>query len=482
MCGSLSGSRHHAAAFVTGVVGSVVLFSGLGWWLATRGNLFGGAPWGVLVLGAASLPTLISAAHRTGHEGRLRIDILSPCIAFSLMYGSMYGTGFWRGSMRDSAIVLDVAQYVLEGLVFFWGGALVTKIVFSAWMSREEECSRTCWTTSRLHKAIWALFALSIVVYAVSLRRTGMVFLGPGFESARTETINQIGGYAFYVVRSVVIAILLGVVCLVSHRPGRWGQAALWVMIGCAGFTLLSTGYRNGVGVAVVGTVIFFHYGRRPLRTPELATMAGLLLLSLATYGVWRSGSADMVSAEILEMAWHELSLPLYTLSLTVDRIPENLPFMQGRAVLMTFSVLLPGKQPTLGLWLKEQFGLHFAGGGFGPSMLGGFYVEFGEAGVCVGMFLIGAILQACYVVMRREPSDYSILFYAFVLTYSIEAIRDGFLVDVFPVWFLLVITVSHLVMTRLPRIWVLRRNGRGGSGRLVGPPGSDAIRDPLGL
>jgi oligosaccharide repeat unit polymerase len=102
---------------------------------------------------------------------------------------------------------------------------------------------------------------------------------------------------------------------------------------------------------------------------------------------------------------------------------------------------------------LKQQLGLNFAGGGFPPSILGGFFLEFGEAGILAGMFTVGFILQSAYLWMRKHPSDYSLIIYCFLFTYFIQSIRDGFLKDFFPIWFLLIITFLHVVITRTPTI-----------------------------
>jgi oligosaccharide repeat unit polymerase len=109
---------------------------------------------------------------------------------------------------------------------------------------------------------------------------------------------------------------------------------------------------------------------------------------------------------------------------------------------------------------------MDFAGGGFVPSLMGGFYLDFGLSAVFVGMVFYGVVLGWTYQNMVRKKNLFWILIYANILVYGLNSIRGMFMQDLFFVWMLMVLTGIHLVSRKKDV------GGRRGSAK-AGPGGS---------
>lgn len=67
--------------------------------------------------------------------------------------------------------------------------------------------------------------------------------------------------------------------------------------------------------------------------------------------------------------------------------------------------MLLPGPDPDFTMWLKEQTGIMFSGGGLTPTILGEFYLNFGFSAIFIGMFILGvySVFLNRYFVKHKE-------------------------------------------------------------------------------
>lgn len=76
---------------------------------------------------------------------------------------------------------------------------------------------------------------------------------------------------------------------------------------------------------------------------------------------------------------------------------------LHGRGMLMDLGVLIPGRPHlTIENYMREQFGWWEGGGGMPPTILGGFYADFGKAGVLILSALVAAFQVACTAILRR--------------------------------------------------------------------------------
>ena len=79
-------------------------------------------------------------------------------------------------------------------------------------------------------------------------------------------------------------------------------------------------------------------------------------------------------------------------LNYVFSTFPKKVEFQHGYTYLINILMLKPGPDLDFTLWLKEQIGITFNGGGVTPTILGEFYMNFGNLSMYIGMFFLGIL------------------------------------------------------------------------------------------
>jgi oligosaccharide repeat unit polymerase len=401
---------------------------------------------------AGAIRDLVGAYRASGPRS---FDLFAPHVAFPVAYAGLYGVGsLWFAHVLGPSKVLPLYPFCFVGLLAYLGGVLAV-----SFLSRGQamaDSPQRGWIPRRLALATALLFAFSATLSAWIMLRTGIPILSSDVETSRTLILPQVGGYVYYLARTIAVPSLLAIVYFFLHRRRLSNPARLlWLAIAALGLlALAASGYRNGVVFVLFTAVVAYSYLVRRVRLWYAAVFVAVLLVLVAAYGLFRSqGAIAWDTAAIARRLLHEVAVVPVGLANILDKFPSEIDFFYGRGMLLGFLALAPGEQPVLGLLLKDLLGLDYAGGGFSPSILGSFYLEFGWPGVVGGMFLYGLLLAFLFQRLRRHPSEYPSLFYSFTLVYSLVAIRTGLLNDIFAVWFLVVLSAVHVYCRESPRL-----------------------------
>jgi len=390
-------------------------------------------------------------------------DLFAPHVAFPLVFALLYGAGsLWFAYVRDPARVLPLYPFYFAGLLAFWGGLFSVALLKGR--SSVVVAPQPGWIARRLALATILLFALSVLATTFILFKAGIPILRSDAETARTLVLPQVGGYVYYLARTIAVPALLAIVYLFLHSH-RLSRPVRLFWLGVAGLGLLAlvaSGYRNGAIMVLLTALIAYSYLVRRVTVWQAAISISFLVILLAAYGFFRArGGIAWDVVGVVRQLFSEVAVVPYNFATIRDNVPSVIGFFYGRGMLLSFLALAPGEQQVLGPLLKDRLGLDYAGGGFAPSILGGFYLEFGWVSLVVGMFLCGLILALLYRRLRERPAEYPALFYSFTLVYSLIAIRTGLLTDIFAVWFLVVLSLVHIYCRKSPRLalapWLAR-------------------------
>ena len=148
-----------------------------------------------------------------------------------------------------------------------------------------------------------------------------------------------------------------------------------------------------------------------------------------------------------------EIQNPAMATYRITEAVPKQFNHFYGFMLLSPFLALLPGEQLAYGIVLKEMFALEFEGGGFTPSLVGGFYMDFGMPAVSMGLLAYGFILGRLFRRMNTNMTPYNIIIYSYVTVYFVNTIRGGFLQEILPIWYLLILYTLRKFFERYRRI-----------------------------
>jgi len=396
------------------------------------------------LVGFAIIPAVVSLVARARRgdgrpEGRV-LDLFSPWIALPLLYALIYGLGALE--LADWEEEIPAADYgvYFAGLAAYFAGLLIAGV-----RGRRDEQRAQARAPGLELALIVGLFAFTALVGVAVFAKAGNPLLAADIENARTRVVVDVGGWAYYLYRTVAVALLI--LLAAWYRTDAQGRVTVGVLAFGAVLLVLSGGYRSHLLVPLGAAVVFRHYYFRPLGAGTLAALGAAVLVFLIGFGAFRMvGGGDNLSDEAARKLFVEIQNPAFALARVREYFPWTYEYFNGLYLFRGFLALLPGEQLAIGLVLKEMLGLHYAGGGFAPSILGGFYIDFGMQGVAIGMAACGFVLGRTYRAMVRRRSFYDTLIHAYVLVYMAFSIRGGFLQEIFPLWVLAILIAFRLV------------------------------------
>jgi oligosaccharide repeat unit polymerase len=412
----------------------------------------------VLLVLAALAPGLLrfgGMLARPSAAGALpRLDFFSPWVAFPLLYALVYGLGALELASWEEVIPREDFSLYFLGLLAYFLGVLVSRPLVRA---RTDAPAPVAAAGSELLLII-LLFGVTFLVAVMVFAKAGNPLFAPDFENARTRVVIEVGGWAYYLYRTIAVALII--LLAAWYRTDAEGRFTVALLIGVAVFLILSGGYRSHLLVPLVTVVVFRHYFYRPIPPAALLAIAGATLGFLVGFGAFRMvGAGEELGAEFGRKLFVEIQNPAFALARIQEYFPWTYDHFNGLYLLRGFLALLPGEQVAIGLILKEMLGLHYAGGGFAPSILGGFYIDFGVRGVFFGMMACGVVLGWAYRRMIASRKFYDTLIYAYLLAYLAFCIRGGVLQEIFPLW-VLILLVGFRVIFRGGRMGVSGREG----------------------
>lgn len=223
--------------------------------------------------------------------------------------------------------------------------------------------------------------------------------------------------------------VIIAAAVLPLRRVARWMRIVLIVL--CLG-TLVLTGSRSFLVFPIVALAFLFIESIRPRLTLILGVGAGLAIL-VGLSGQLRSiasgTGANLVSnaerwgygpfATILS----PLQVGPHVFAAVQERIPSEIPFQNGVFFLRDFPKLSAGQEADY--WVAEAvLGRDTAAtGGLPPTVLGGFFIDWGLPGAVIGatvLFFLLAFLRPGRSPLRR--SQPAVIAYGILCAYALTS------------------------------------------------------------
>lgn len=171
-----------------------------------------------------------------------------------------------------------------------------------------------------------------------------------------------------------------------EYKKGKFNRPTFGLFFIFACVQLLFTGFRSPVVTTIIIMIIMNIYQGR-LNFRKTIPVISLLLIFAIAFGAWRNQS-NLYS--IYKIVRAQLFVGAQNLNYVTNTFPMTMPFQHGYTYLINLIMLKPGPDLDFTLWLKEVLGISFSGGGVTPTILGEFYMNFGNMGIFIGMFIYG--------------------------------------------------------------------------------------------
>ncbi len=417
-----------------------------------------GVPAPVGVLGAVATFALLVAwiwrARRT--------DLLAPAIFFPIAFLAYYGFGSLP-LVPWGPVPAGMFLLVLLALAsYFTGIALAGTRVDYAFLRPRAEARFI--DVRRAVRLLLVAGTISLVAFVVLFAATGIPILGAvEFARLRSAANGYLNTLAL-TIRSVIMVVAILLLTVPEVRRDRRILALLLGLLVAGTASLVMTGNRGHLVLLALFAAGAWHYLQRrlTLRAVSAVVVVGLTIYSLAGY--YRAGQCDAewparmerhygVPASLAPLAPAYLSVRSvpHFLSRIIEEVPERAPHTLGALLVSPVATVLPGHQPGIGEFIKEEvLQLEFVGFGVAAGLLAAPYVDFGYIGIVALMLATGAGLQLLYRAARTGRREW-IVVYAFAAANLVLSLY-GSVVNSFSVLWVPAVAFAILWLAGLPQ------------------------------
>ena len=204
----------------------------------------------------------------------------------------------------------------------------------------------------------------------------------------------------------------------------KFDKKIFFILLVIVALLSLITGYRSRI-ISLFIILILMYNKWKKIKINKLIFL-GIAIIGLGTVlGLARSSLSDTNSYYgIFETIGIHIDGGSENIDIIFRNFPNKIPYQYGYTYLINIIMLKPGPDLDFTLWLKEKVNMTFDGGGLTPTLLGEFYINWGNIGVFLGFCLMGIIIA--YIDKYYKESE-KIYFASFLVWILLSSVRGGF-------------------------------------------------------
>lgn len=322
-------------------------------------------------------------------------DFLNANNLFLAYYTYTIGIGPIILLTQNILLKYNYYTVILGGLLAFTWGTLIAS------NKRKNKSTRTLklkvhFNINRVHalRALWVLSVLSGLLYVYKNR--SLLFSGD-VQNGRVSAMAGNGALIYLSQIAIVVLPMMYEVYYDSrhiyHRR-RSSLAEVFGMTVISFLVLIMQGYRSNA-LTMCLCLVFMIVNKKNISSRQIVILGFVGIVIVELLGMMRnamSSSTAFLANPMFSSLLGTLVVHCHNLNYVFLTFPSRTPFQYGKTYFMDFLMLRPGPDVDFTLWLKEQVGVAFAGGGRTPSILGEQYINFDLPFVFIGMFIMGVL------------------------------------------------------------------------------------------
>lgn len=235
-------------------------------------------------------------------------------------------------------------------------------------------------------------------------------------ESGRITAMSGNGALSYLTTLPIIACPMLFEIYLDTKQIKK-NRLIFHIII--SSFVLLVVGSR--ANIATMYLMLFLIYiCKRKCNLKKVILFGFVLVVGVVLLGMIRS----MLSGESTTSVFNSLLTSLYVGNINLNYVfstfPEKVDFQYGYTYLINIIMLKPGPDLDFTLWLKEQVGISYSGGGLTPTILGEFYINWGESAIFIGTFAYAGVgVLISQMVHKNKESKFLALYLAWQFAHS---------------------------------------------------------------
>ncbi len=237
---------------------------------------------------------------------------------------------------------------------------------------------------------LYILYFISIIFSVIYFYKNRIFLFSGDIENGRISAVSG-NGILLYGIQLQILIIAMFLDLYYKNKKNNIDNKReliiLWGLIFLSTIIMLLTGFRSNVMTLYV--ILFIMYaGKNNIKSYKIIGCGIVFVFLIAILSIIRSGE----NVKMLQLLLSGLYVNDINLNYVFSTFPKKVEFQHGYTYLINILMLKPGPDLDFTLWLKEQIGITFNGGGVTPTILGEFYMNFGNLSMYIGMFFLGIL------------------------------------------------------------------------------------------
>ena len=380
---------------------------------------------GLLLLSVSAIVYVFALA--SGQDSIFEYTLLLACLTFALLLNNDFElispavlfTAYFLYSIALGPIVLmnmgrfysyGYTKIILGGLLAFAIGNGICLIAKKRPVHEKEDKPKIRFSFSRI-KTLYFLLAVSWSAALYYFIKNRSYLLGD-VENGRVAAISGSGALLYTAQVSILLVCMLFDIYIETRkdlRPLISKFTMIFVTV-VSSATLIVSGFRAPVGTLFICMIVMYA-GKKKMPMGRIVFYGLLCIIGVSVLGAIRTTMSGGVSSTLTSF-FTSLYVGNININYMYNTFPGKVDFQYGYTYLINFLMLLPGPDLDFTLWLKEQVGITFSGGGLTPTIIGEFYINFGEAFIFIGLFILGVFSVYLNRYFKRHKESFLAVFY----------------------------------------------------------------------
>lgn len=351
--------------------------------------------------------------------------VLPPVILFLIYYILFLYIGAFIRFIESPQEYSGTLRIISFGIFFFSLGSYFASLLRN--FNSEIEFNRVRaqalsdpWGANML--PVTLLFGAGLLLSLFYFFVSGIPFFAEVLETARVEATAGNGYFLLGISAVLPFSSLVFIGKALARRKLKETFIAVCAVIVTSGVMLLAA-LKDLVPFFLLWIVFLFqfYYGRLSKKMLLVPVVSVAIAIVMAGYTMKHKIELGFADGSVVEFALEMVSYRIFFAVVDVVHFifvsfPDIYDYWYGYSYWMNLVAAAPGADVGLGGWINEEaFGM---GGGATVPVVAEFYLNFGEAGTYIGMFLVGIGVQSVYIMLLRKYSTKKRVDYLVGLTF----------------------------------------------------------------
>lgn len=371
----------------------------------------------------------------TNEENIVIYTILLACLTLGILFNNHFElispavlfTAYYIYSVAAGPIVLmkmgrfysyGYTKIILGGMLAFGVGNAILLLSAKKIVEKEDK-TKIRFRFSRV-SALYILLVISWSAAAYYFVKNRAYLMG-NVEDGRVSAISGNGLLLYTAQVSILLVCMLFDIYIETGKNGHpiISKYKMIFVTVVSAMTLIVSGFRAPVATLFICMIVMYA-GKKNMPMWKIFLYGILCIIGVAFLGAIRTAVSGGLGSTLTSLLT-SLYVGDININYMYSTFPSKVNFQHGYTYLINLLMLLPGPDLDFTLWLKEQVGISFSGGGLTPTILGEFYINFGEAAIFIGMFILGAFSVYLNRYFKQHKESFLAVFYVWQFAHCVS-------------------------------------------------------------